>query len=171
MSLKDQQDLLARLYTDPAFRDGFFADPSAAAARFGIDPAEAVAIASCSREELDYFSETLFQKRLCEVGKLLPLTKGELGERFAEHFRTFARDFVPGSVRKHVEDAVHFCVFLRREKFVGRVAGYESALLRFHHLGERAVFGILDLDPRTGSKRRIPRPFVWLRIGTRRIVI
>ncbi len=171
MSLKHQQDLLARLYTDPAFRSAFFADPPAAAARLGIDPAEADAIAAVSREELDYFSETLFRKRLSEVGNLLPLTKAELGDRFAERFRTFARHFVPGSVKKHVEDAVRFCDFLRREKLSGRVAGYESALLRFHQLGQRAVFGVIDFDPRTGLKRRVPRPFAWLRIGSRRIVI
>lgn len=171
MSLKQQQDLLARLYTDASFRARFFAGPALAAAELGIDADEANAIAAASREELDFFSESLFQKRLREVGNLLPLTKRELGDAFRDHFRVFAGDFVPRSVRKHVEDAVAYCDFLKRHRLARTTAGYESARLRFDILGKRVVAGFIAVDPQTGAKRTIPRPFLCLRIGRRRIVI
>ena len=62
MGLLDVQSVLARLYTDSAFREGFFHDPFAAGT--GLTEAEQRLLAALDRQQVERFARSLKQKRL-----------------------------------------------------------------------------------------------------------
>ena len=55
--------LLARLYTDAAFRTRFLADPEQVALAEGLSPAEAQALATIDREGLELAATSFSKKR------------------------------------------------------------------------------------------------------------
>ncbi|MBS1797757.1 MAG: hypothetical protein JSS81_28300 [Acidobacteria bacterium] len=180
MSLRHQQDLLARLYTDAEFRAKFLSDPQAGGREYELSAAETDEIATIVPEELEFFSETLFWKRLRETEKLLPLTKKALADEFSGYFRRFSGKFQPKTVKKHLEDAVAFCGYLRKsagpDDLTKDLAGYERARLVFFGSGRRIIVRRLRFDlrrlPEIGrnpfSAENFPRRqtiAVWLRTG------
>jgi len=134
MTLRRQQDILARLYTDNSFRSQFLSDPPSFAAALGISAAEAEGLAALAGDEVTWFSESLLSKRLREVRKMLPLTERAIGaDRFAQFFRDFAAHSSPGSIKKHLEDSLAFAANLSRDPSGDRsarsIARFESARL------------------------------------------
>src|SRR5215213_1679726 len=111
MSLEQQQNLLAKLYTDAEFRRAFLSQPAKIGAENDFSE-----IAAIMPEELDFFADSLFWKRLREAEKFLPLTRKILGEDFTDNFREFSQQFNPQTVKKHFEDALGFARFLRKGK-------------------------------------------------------
>lgn len=114
MSLKEVQNLLVRLYTDADLRERFLSEPSKIGRQNNLSEKEAEQIAQVLPDELRFFAESLFHKRLREVEKLLPLTHKVLGENFAFTFRQFSNQFTPISIKKHLEDAIEFSRFLQK---------------------------------------------------------
>ena len=112
MGLQEQQNVLARLYTDPEFLREFIDLPHRTGVDAGLSSDEASDIAAISRDELSFFSESLYWKRRREVEKLLPLVRRSLSADFDPKFREFAVSFNPTTVKKHLEDALGFCEFL-----------------------------------------------------------
>lgn len=180
MSLQQQQNLLAKLYTDADFRRAFLSEPEKVGAENDLTAGEIREIAAIMPEELNFFAESLFWKRLREVEKFLPLTRRVLGADFTKLFREFSRNFNPQSVRKHFEDARFFGLFLRAQNltdFARSTVRFEQSKLEFFGLEKRLVICRLDFDPRkisaadsnerpeTPEKKR--RIVVWLRIGKR----
>ena len=63
MSSMALESYLARLYTDPAARARFNADPEGEASRAGLSEAECAAMARCDRVGLEMAAESFGHKR------------------------------------------------------------------------------------------------------------
>lgn len=86
MSLSDLQAVQARLYTDAAFRERFFADPAGKLAGLPLTAAERAALAALDRGQLERFARSLCRKRLAEVRESLPGCARLLGAAFEPAF-------------------------------------------------------------------------------------
>lgn len=181
MSLQKQQDFLARLFTDESLRQNFLSDPEKIGAANGLSEKETADLTTVLPEQLNFFAESLYRKRLHEAEKILPLTKAVCGADFARRFRDFAGGYNPQKVNKHLEDALEFCLYLQHAETPAAVkdaARYERARFLFS-LHERAfVFEIFDHDIRKFFKEiaagdkiaenelRPRKTFaIWFRIG------
>ena len=149
MSLQKQQDFLARLFTDEDLRQNFLSEPAKIGAENGLSEKEIEDLKAILPEELRFFADSLFWKRLREVEKFLPLTKKLLSEDFTKCFRQFSQNFNPQTVKKHFEDAIGFCKFLRAQnisELAKNAAKFEKSKLEFFGGGKRLVFCKLDFD-------------------------
>jgi hypothetical protein len=108
MGLLDVQSVLARLYTDSAFRTAFFDDPSAA--RTGLTGDEQSLLAGIDRQQVERFARSLKQKRLGPVRELLPATATLLSDSFAGYFFDYC-DRQP-SAREKSDEATAFMDYL-----------------------------------------------------------
>ena len=180
MSLQQQQNLLAKLYTDADFRRAFLSGLEKIGAKNDLSPEEIAEIAAIMPEELNFFAESLVWKRRREAEKFLPLTRSVLGADFTEHFREFSQTFNPQSIKKHFEDALEFSRFLQKRnipEFARAAAKFEQSKLEFFGLEKRFVVCRLDFDVRkfkaSGNQAPLEIPekkkkiAVWLRIGKR----
>lgn len=163
MSLREQQHFLARLYTDPAFREEFNTKPQEVGIEFGLTETEVIELAQLARHEVKRFSDSLIWKRLQEVEKMLPATRQLMGDSFGKAFFDFAPGFNPQGIKKHYVDAVEFCTVLAANnsfpKDVRRAATFESTRLSFFNQDRtfamcRSRNGVLGLA-------------VWLRVAGR----
>jgi hypothetical protein len=166
MGLQNQQNLIAKLYTDPEFRSAFTADPASVATGAGLTPQEAEQIAIVAAAEIEVFADSLVWKRLHEVERLLPITSKLLAGEFIRHFRIFAASFNSTSAKKHLDDAIEFCRFVRRipgiMPVVADAAKFESAKLEFFGRSRRFSFAVLRHDLSRPNRPR--RTFaVWIR--------
>jgi hypothetical protein len=178
MSLQNQQNLLAKLYTDAEFRRAFLSEPAKIGAENFLSETEIREIAGIMPEELNFFADSLFSKRLRQVEKFLPLTRKVLGEVFKSTFREFSQGFNPQTVKKHFEDAFEFCGYLQKQnisKPAINAVRFERAKLAFFGLERRIAVCRLDFDIRKpefsdrAGEFAIPEKkiAVWLRIGKR----
>jgi len=179
MSLREQQNFLAKLYTDEQFRRAFLSEPAKIGKENYLNESEIIEIAEMLPEEISFFAESLFRKRLREVEKFLPLTQKVLSEDFQKFFREFSQNYNPQTVKKHLEDAIEFCNYLRKSDFVSEVsknaAKYEQAKLTFYGCGKQFMVCKLSNDVREISKqivitsgfnmKRKTKFAVWLRLG------
>ncbi|MEN9575999.1 MAG: hypothetical protein RL514_3854 [Verrucomicrobiota bacterium] len=134
MELALQQKLVARLVTDRAFREKFFADPARVAASEGLTVA-AESLAQIQPEQVRLLTRVHRRRRLAQAGMQLPLTRKALGARFADLFRNYAVTPPPG---KHpFEDALGFAAYLAanagpptlEHAWMGSLVRYEAAHL------------------------------------------
>lgn len=179
MSFRKQQDLLARLFTDKELRLAFLSQPEKIGAEHGLSAEEIAELSVILPEELDFFAESLFFKRLREVEKLLPLTRKFLGSDFAVKFREFSACYNPQTVKKHLEDSVRFCQFLQNDlndDVARNIARYEGTKMKFFGYGKRFAFCFLDYDMKEISSgnfqlkekiRRAKTVAIWCRIRGR----
>lgn len=163
MSLLEQQHVLARLYTDPAFRKEFYAKPREIGQELGLSESEIEELSEAAREEVRRFSDSLGWKRLREVEKLIPSTRDLMGEDFERTFFDFARSFNPQGIKKHYEDAVEFCRSVQSKDNISAIiksaARFESTRLTFFN--ESRTFAFCRLRPGILSFA------LWLRVGGR----
>ena len=166
MGLLEQQNLLAKLYTDPAFSSEFMSDPVGIGSQAGLLPDEAREIAEISSLEIESFAGSLFWKRFREVKKLLPITSRVLGEEVQNQFRIFAAGFNPISIQKHLEDAIAFCQFVKGSSGIQPAARdaakFELAKLRFFGLNRNFAFAVLRHDLNPPYLRRLSVT-IWMR--------
>lgn len=173
-SLREQQDILARLYTDDRFRAAFLKAPDSFAERLGVSKAEGEGLANVAGGDVEWFAESLVSKRLREVRKMLPMTEQEFGAKeFARRFREFADQFSPTSVKKHLEDSLAFAKSLVKDPSIEgserSMARFESLRLRHQALDKHFSFCLLRYDPRrvtgftTYEKRR--GLGIWIAVG------
>lgn len=172
MSLLEQQNFMARLFTDESLRHKFWENPEKTAQEFSLNSNDIKQIKNLLSSEINFFADSLFYKRLHEVEKLLPLTKKSLQKEFQNYFREFAGKFQPKTVKKHLEDAVEFAEFLSGKSFdknwIKDLAIYEQARLNFNAYQKPFILRAFDYDAREfGSENpRKRKTFaVWLRIG------
>lgn len=182
MSLFEQQNFLARLYTDENFRKSFLQKPEKIGAENDLSEKEIKELAAVLPEELNFFADSLFWKRLREVEKFLPFTRKALGEDFSICFRRFSQTYNAQSIKKHLEDAVEFCSFLQKQEikpvWSKDLAKFERAKLLFNATTKKFIFLKLDFDIRKILKEisdenpRAPKIFpkrktfaVWLKTG------
>jgi hypothetical protein len=179
VSLLEQQKTLARLLTDPLFRERFLADPNLNGQSLGLSKAETDELVRVADRDLPMFAESLVWKRLKEVEKLLPLTGRIAGEGFRRLFFEFAPTFNSQAIRKHKEDAVHFCRFIEerhRDGPLGDAARFERTRLTFFNEERRLAFcrSLYDLSTpardNAGSTRKGRTAVaVWIRPGKKRV--
>jgi hypothetical protein len=133
MSLLEQQNFLARLFTDKNLRQSFWENPSKIGKDNGLSELEISQLNEIVSKDLDFFAESLFHKRLQEVEKLLPLTKKFLDKDFSKVFRGFSQTFQPKSIKKHLEDAIEFCKYLQNveTQYVKDAAKFEQTKHEF----------------------------------------
>lgn len=156
MSLLEQQNFLARLYTDEPLRRAFLSEPEKIGKENFLNETEISEISAMLPEEISFFAESLLWKRLREVEKFLPLTRKVSGEDFQRLFREFSQTYNPQTIKKHLEDASEFCVFLQKKlqknDYVSEIskntAKYEHSKLKFYSLGANFVICKLNFDVR-----------------------
>jgi hypothetical protein len=178
MSLEEQQNFLAKVYTDAEFRRAFFSNPEKIGAENDLNEREIAEISEVMPEELNFFADSLVWKRLREAEKFLPLTKRVLGREFTDHFNEFSGTFNPQTIQKHLEDAFEFCRFLEKQKLteLARTATkYERSKLEFFGFGKRFVccklgFDVREIDRSDAFQGSANPPAktkfaVWLRWG------
>lgn len=170
MSLLEQQSALARLLTDPEFRQRFLAEPDRAGRELGLNEGESEDVASVA--ELESFADSLIWKRLREVEKILPITSQAAGDEFRLHFFRFAPAFNPQTVRKHYEDAIAFSRFIEAQDLPGPVrdaARLERTRAAFFAEGRILSCCLSRYDLAAGGEgpklRKRAAIAVWLRLG------
>lgn len=178
------QNLLARIFTDEDLRLRFLLEPEKTGAENNLSEAEIEQIKQLLPEQINFFADSLFYKRLHEVEKFLPLTRKLLGKDFEKYFREFANQFVPQTIKKHLEDALEFAAFLQSKKiepiWAKDLARFEQARLSFNNSEKRFSLKRFDFDvrkivrevSREGAKAQSEFPkrktyAVWLRVGKR----
>jgi hypothetical protein len=112
MGLAEVQVALARLYTDAAWREQFFAGPLRVGCAAGLTPEEATQLARMRAADVNFFALTLHSKRLHEIHKLLPLSRRALGPGCDDSFRAYAETYQPDGPKKHRDDALMFARYL-----------------------------------------------------------
>lgn len=185
MSLQKQQDFLARLFTDEGLRQNFLSEPEKIGAENGLNETETEDLKAVLPEELGFFADSLFWKRLREVEKLLPLTKKVLQEDFKKLFRQFSQNFNPQTVKKHFEDALEFSKFLQNQllepHWVKDLAKFEHSRLTFNSDTKKFVFARFNhdiqeiireithanLEPQPNFRQKTTFA-VWLKVGKKR---
>ena len=100
MSLRDVQNFTARIYTDAQLRREFLSAPEKFGKQNNLTEREISELIGVLPDEINFFADSLFSKRLREVEKLLPLTKRILTTDFEKHFREFAVQYTPESIKK-----------------------------------------------------------------------
>jgi hypothetical protein len=180
VSLLEQQNVLARLLTDPGFREKFLSEPISRGDEFDLSEAEIEDILKLASGDLGLFAESLVWKRLREAEKLLPVTSRLAGNDFRTAFFEFAPTFSPRSIKKHYEDAIAFSQFIENRdgsEWVRDAARFERTRLAFfnerrilafcrsqYHLGQSENMSGPDSVP---ARRKRTKIAVWLRSGKR----
>lgn len=177
MSLREQQNFLARLYTDANLRRAFTSEPEKIGAENCLNETEIAELAAVFPEELDFFAASLVWKRLREAKKFLPLTEKVLGADFEKLFRRFSQNYNPQTIKKHLEDALEFSKFLQTEtvsEAAKTAAKFERAKLEFFNGGKTLKICKLNYDIREIAHDFSPPALkkktkfaVWLRVGNR----
>ncbi|HEY9839397.1 MAG: hypothetical protein ACAI44_30495 [Candidatus Sericytochromatia bacterium] len=147
MGLAQLQQALARLYTDESFRERFWTTDANAelnpeykaelGRELGLSPAELGQLARLSRERLQYFADSLQQKRYHAVCKLLPHSHRLMPERFRALFQAYAPTYLPSGSQKHQYDAVQFAAYAAAHPSPDRAqdeAPWQRELLRYEAL-------------------------------------
>lgn len=178
MSLLEQQNFLAKLYTDEKLRRDFLYEPSKIGRENYLNEIEIAEITEILPEEISFFAESLFWKRLRQVEKMLPLTFKIADDDFQKLFREFSQNYNPQTIKKHLEDANEFCLFLQQNDSVSGItknaAKYEQAKLKFHNFGKILVICRLNYDVRQISQivknanynlKKKTKIAIWIRAG------
>lgn len=176
MALAELQAVLARLYTDPVFRERFRTQPQQLSQEWGLTSSEMAHLQSLSDERLDFFAASLQQKRLRAVRKLLPQTAGLLGPAFDAQFQTFAAGYVPSGIHKHPLDALQFAAFLQAQKhhlppqpiYFATLLDYEALQLKLNHAPQnfhwrRFQYPVWNLEALKLEKTMPPLICLWFR--------
>lgn len=177
MTLQDQQNFMARLFTDEALREAFFDDPEKASAHNRLSAEDISMIKGIVKDDLDFFAKSLVNKRIQEAGKLLPFTLQALGKRnFADSFKKFAPGYNTHSIKKHLDDSIEFCGFLMErelsQRWLSDAIKFDQANLLFNSGRRRFIFRILRYDLLFGEERIRKHPHrrltfaLWIRAGT-----
>ncbi len=135
MDLLKTQAVLARIYTDAAFRQRFFSDPLAVAEEIGLLREDAWQLAQLPSRQVGFFAESLLRKRLNEVAKLLPLSYRAWGEQFSALFRRYASEHGLEESSQHRQDALAFCKYLKDTARRERLEPGAMDLLRYEAAG------------------------------------
>lgn len=113
MSLLQQQQFLARLLTDVELRKQFEQDGPGTLKLSGINGPDAKAILALAQAQLKLFAESLLQKRLYMVSKMLPRSSQVMGTEFKTLFKQYAQNSIPDLPQKHLQDALQFVSWLK----------------------------------------------------------
>lgn len=131
MGLQQTQNILASLYTNKNFRDNFFKDPEKLGNEFKLNSEEINELVKLQKG-IDFFAKSLITKRREEVKKILPLILNYLKDKeFNELFLDFTTHFTPKGIKKHLEDAYYFLIFLEK-----KAIELSTSNIKYHFLKE-----------------------------------
>lgn len=140
MDLQTYQIFLAKLYTDPAFREQFWAEPQALAQANGIDSETAEKIRQLPY--FQFFSQSLIHKRLHIVRQFMPLSWEVLGEKkYNLLFEEFAPTFQTSETQPYQLEAWAFSQFvLKKNNQQSFLSLLQKEILRFEQAVRRLRF-------------------------------
>ncbi len=184
-SLGQTQALLARLFTQAAFRREFRVRPERAALDFGLSADEASTLKALDAESVARFVDSLSRKRLADARGTLPMTARALGAEF-DQLLLPELDAPPSSGR-HRDDAARLLARIEQGGDAGSVppwivdlARYEMAFVAAARPGAVLILRVFRWPPRrlaaaafSGADAGAPRRAIglWLRLpGARRLV-
>ncbi len=186
MSLREQQNVLAKLFTDPQFRSAFHKRPEETGKVHDLTPSEINELVQVEPTAVEEYAVALLFKRLRAVENLLPLTSRLLGKDRSRLFFDFAASEISEGPKKNFFEARGFCVFLESApsaiaKDVAAVARFERKRLEFFHDRRRLTISTIPpvLGEEVGTLSSLSRYFgdrrarvaAWLRIGRRTLQI
>jgi hypothetical protein len=146
----DLTTALGRLLCHRSLRRDFARSPIEAAHQIGICESDLEAFLNLNCESIESQAQTLIQKRLFEVSRLLPATFTLGGTQSIIDFEDYAEAHWPEGHRRHLNDAAEFCKYLDLN---GRpLCRSEHNRVRF--AAREKNFGIHLVRAAIGSKRR-----------------
>ncbi len=157
MAQLDLTTALARLLSDASLREAYRQDRRGTAAHLAVRAADRSSFLSLDPDLLDRQADTLLNKRLHEVRRLLPDTFTRVGAEAPSLFRTYAQTRWPVGHMRHVDDAVAFCRHLMATG-TGKVNRAELNRMRFVLRRQRLAVHLVPDLMRVGH----PRPGVQL---------
>lgn len=180
MGLAEVQRALARIYTDTSLRERFLADPRGVGKELALSTDDIKQLQQVSTQQITLFAQSLHNKRLGEVQKLLPLSYKILGSTFNTLFHQFAHTYLPHGIKKHLDDGIQFASYLHnvvhtkhlKPDYLADVIHYEKCLLhiwqqqrrlviaRFHYHIETLLFSI-EHNEQPDVKRRLTLVLWW----------
>jgi hypothetical protein len=140
MGLSEIEEILTRLSADDALRARFVEEPFALGRELGLSAADSRQLRREAATRFNSFVSSPHDRRLIEMGKLLPLTLHILKGRFAAHFKRYASAREPGGIERLFGDALDFADYLEvrlREERIG--SGWTLELLRYEKARLRAA--------------------------------
>lgn len=167
MALIEQQNFLARIFTDENLRRSFWENPETIGKENGLSEIEIAQFKQIIPDDLNFFADSLFHKRLHEVEKLLPLTKKAIDKNFTDLFREFSQNYQPITVKKHLEDAIEFCKYVQIQQLEPQsakdTAKFEQAKHEFFGYGKSFSFCLLRHNVFSFQKKL--GFAIWFRFG------
>jgi len=151
---------LARLLADAELRSAFIGDPVDVADRLPIRDADRDAFLSLNIEELQRQAMTLIDKRLHEVGRIIPRTMQRLGCQARSEFVRYANQNWSTGHKRHVDDATAFIRFLMTNGSRDSICRSEHNWLRFG-ISQRRFEWHLVPDLLVGKKGRRAIQFLY----------
>ena len=115
MGLKEQQAVLAKLYTSQSYREHLANSGSTLDDRLQLNEAEQEKLNSILEGEVTSFANSLVRKRLGQVKNMLPGTCALLGETLWDLFKCFAANQPTSGVKRHLIDAKNFSHYLAQK--------------------------------------------------------
>lgn len=158
----DLTTALARLLADTELRNAFVGDPEQVADQLPIRDADRDALISLDIEALQRQAMTLIDKRLYEVGRIIPQTIERLGCQAIGEFHRYADQNWPSGHRRHFDDALAFLDFLNSHGDRAIVCQSERNWLRFG-VGQRRFSLHLVFDLMVGKRPRRAIQFLYRR--------
>jgi hypothetical protein len=107
-------DAIARLLANPSQREAFASDKRAYLEALPLSEPDRACLSRLNTTQLDKQAHTLIRKRWFEVSNLLPDTCARLSPNGKHLFFTYAPQFWPEGIYRHMEDAYAFCRFLKQ---------------------------------------------------------
>lgn len=156
MGLQQTQHILAKLYTETSFRENFFKKPAEVGNEFKLTVEEVNELIKLEKD-IVFFASSLITKRREEVKKITPMLLEYLKKpKFNELFLAFSNTFTPKGIKKHLEDAYYFILFLEKKTikeidsiFLKELIKLEKTHVKRLYLKER--FGIYLLKYKTNE--------------------
>ena len=165
MSLQRQQTFLVRLFTEEKLRQNFLMNPEKIGHENGLEKNDILQLKEILPEQLSFFADSLFYKRVHEAEKLLPLTSKVLNVQFTKLFRGFSQTFTPKTVKKHLEDAIEFVNYLNKESleihWLHDLAKFEQTQLIFNGYNKSFILQKFSFDIRQIVKEISHHQKVW----------
>ncbi|MBC7475405.1 MAG: hypothetical protein H7263_14035 [Candidatus Sericytochromatia bacterium] len=111
MCLIDLQLAMAKLYTDQSLRNNFLNTPQLTGIQLGLSDLEIKQL-EASFYQINFFADSLKNKRMNEVTKFFHLSYSRLKNEFEELFDQYALTYLPSGIKKHQDDSEKFVNYI-----------------------------------------------------------
>ncbi len=147
MCLIDLQLAMAKLYTDQSLRNNFLNTPQLTGIQLGLSDLEIKQL-EASFYQINFFADSLQNKRMNEVTKFFNLSYGRFKNEFEELFDQYALTYLPSGIKKHQDDSEKFVEYINNIQVTNRalktLLNYE--LINFKMYNRKFCFKIKLFD-------------------------